>query len=362
MKILLVHASAGAGHMMAAKAIHDGLKKYTSHNAILVDALDKTYPMFKNMYRDGYAFMIKKAPMLWAVAFGFLDIPFMQPILKPLRRMYNAIHTGNLEKYLCKESFDYIISCHFMPVEVVSALKRRGKIRAKLITVVTDFDVHRIWLGTGVDLYMVASSWTRNKMISMGISAEKIIVAGIPTNEKFSEHKDVLKLKQDFGLAKDMFTVLIATGSFGIGPIEEIIKSLEGEFQIIVVSGHNKTLFETLSAKGYKGAKILGLVNNMDELMAVSDVMVTKPGGLSTSEALVSQLPMIFFNPIPGQEMNNIKVLGTYGVGVNGDSIGKIVDTLKTYRASKDVYLGVVARMHDVAKPNAVRDIIGKII
>ena len=109
------------------------------------------------------------------------------------------------------------------------------------------------------------------------------------------------------GLQPDLFTVLVATGSFGIGPIEGIIDVLKG-FQVIVVCGHNRDLFRKLSGKYCALVKVLGLVDNMHELMAVSDAMVTKPGGLSICEALVSQLPLIFFNAIPGQEIGNIKV------------------------------------------------------
>jgi processive 1,2-diacylglycerol beta-glucosyltransferase len=361
MKILLVHASAGAGHMMAAKSVFDGLKAHTDHDVVLVDALDKTYPAFKKMYRDGYAFMIKKIPLIWAVAFGFLDIPIVYPLFKAIRRVYNAINTGNFAKYLVEEQFDCIITCHFMPVEVASALKRKDLIKSKLITCVTDFDVHRIWLGAGVDLYTVACDFTKKKLMGMGVAEEKVAVTGIPTNEKFTQEHNVSELKQKLGVKENVFTALMATGSFGIGPIEDIIKAVEGELQIIVVSGHNKALYATLQEKSYTGVIVMGLVDNMHELMAVSDVMITKPGGLSTSEALVSELPLIFFSPIPGQEINNIKVLAQHGVGIKGDTIEKIVDALKLYRSSKDAFVDALQKTRVVARPNAVKDIIAKI-
>ena len=162
------------------------------------------------------------------------------------------------------------------------------------------------------------------------------------------------------GLQEDIFTVLIATGSFGIGPIETIIDALK-EFQVIVICGHNKGLYRKLSAKHHKLVHVFGLVDNMHELMAVSDAMVTKPGGLSIAEALVSQLPLIFFNAIPGQETGNIKVLKTYGIGISDCSTGQIGDVLRKMESSRDAFLTVLKKTKALARPFAVRDIISLI-
>ena len=157
-----------------------------------------------------------------------------------------------------------------------------------------------------------------------------------------------------------MFTVLIATGSFGIGPIEEIIQSLK-DVQVIVVCGHGKVLYERLSKKKYDNVKVCGLVDNMHELMAVADVMLTKPGGLSISEALVSELPMIFFSPIPGQEENNIRVLKESGVGISQCSIAEIAQHLQHYKSSPQDFQAAVEKAKALGHPHAVRDIISLI-
>jgi processive 1,2-diacylglycerol beta-glucosyltransferase len=361
MKILVIHASAGAGHMKAAEAIFNGLKKNASHEAVIVDALDYTSPAFKDLYRNTYSTLISKFPWLWGFVFGALDFKFIQPLERAFRRIYNKINAGKLEAFLKKEQFDYVIATHFMPTEIVSALKGKGVIHAKLFTVVTDFDVHHIWLGKNVDHYSVASSWTKEKMLELGIEEHKIHVTGIPTDEKFSELRDIGALKKKLVLKENLFTILIATGSFGIGPIEEVIKALEG-FQTIVVCGHNKKLYERLTAQAYPDAKIFGLVNNMYELMAVSDVMVTKPGGLSIAEALVSQLPLIFFNPIPGQEANNIKVLSHYNLGFHSNSIDDISREVKRLSAFKDDFMTALKRTKQLSCPNAVSDIIRLVI
>jgi processive 1,2-diacylglycerol beta-glucosyltransferase len=357
MKILVTHASAGAGHMKAAEAVYDGIKKYTDHDVTFIDALDYTSPFFKKMYKGTYFFMISKAPAIWAFSFAMIDFPWIQPFVRFVRRIYNYLNGQKLHKFLIEEQFDYIISAHFMPNEVSCALKRAGKIKSKVITTITDYDVHKIWLAEGLDVLAVACDWTKEKLKRVGIDEQKIIVTGIPTNEKFSQQQDKVQLKERLGIKQDMFNVLIATGSFGIGPIEEIIRTLKG-FQVIVVCGHSKTLYESLTKKSYENVRIFGLVDNMHELMAVSDVMVTKPGGLSISEALVSQLPMIFFSAIPGQETNNIKVLKEYGIGISGCGIDEIGKELEKFKNSNDEFLAALKKTQELARPSAVRDIV----
>lgn len=360
MKILVIHASAGAGHLKAAEALYHGIKKSTDHDVFLVDALDYSSFLFKRFYKETYFFLISKIPWMWGFSFWLLDLSWLQPLVRIVRRVHNVLNTKKLHRFLCEEKFDCILMTHFMPTEVAAALKRKGRISSKLITVVTDFDVHKIWLADGIDVYAAASDWTKEKLKRIGIVQEQIFVSGIPTDEKFSVSVDVSSLRKKLGLRENLFTVLVATGSFGIGPIEEIVNVLEG-FQIIVVCGHNKSLYKKLSAEHSNLVNVLGLVDNMHELMAASDAMVTKPGGLSISEALVSQLPLIFFNAIPGQETGNIKVLKAHGIGISGCSINQIGKELEKMKSSKDVFLAALKKTRALARPSAVKDIISLI-
>jgi processive 1,2-diacylglycerol beta-glucosyltransferase len=357
MKILFIHTSAGAGHFKAAEALYRGIRKESGHDTVLVDALDYSSPFFKKFYKWIYYTLISKLPWMWGFFFGAANIFWLQPLVRSARRIYNACNTLKLRRFLQEEQFDYIFATHFLPAEVAGALKRSGRISSKLVTVITDFDVHRIWLSESTDFYAVATDWTKEKLRKLGVAPERIIVSGIPTDEKFAAFVDIRALKKKVELYENTFTVLIATGSFGIGPIEAILKELT-EFQVIVVCGRNESLFLRVSAKQYRLAKILGLVDNMHELMAVSDVMVTKPGGLSIAEALVSQLPLIFFNAIPGQEAGNIRVLKEYGIGISGYNVKQIGEELMRLRASKDVFLTTLKKTRALARPAAVREIL----
>ncbi len=360
MKILVIHASAGAGHSKAAEAIYRGLKNFPQHTASFVDALDYTSPFFKKSYRGMYFFLISKVPAVWKFFFGLMDIRRIQPLIGGFRRLYNAVNARALERFLIHEDFDCIVATHFMPAEIAGAFKGKRVIRSKLVTVVTDYDVHKIWLNPSTDIYAVATDWTKERLSRLGVEDNKILVSGIPTAQEFSIPRDIVELKKKLGLMPDIFTVLIATGSFGIGPIEEIAQALEG-FQALVVCGHNQGLLDRLRQKNYPWVKAMGLVDNMPELMAVSNAMVTKPGGLSISEALVSQLPLIFFNAIPGQEAGNIRVLSQYGIGFYPGSVAGIVAELKRLKNSQDTYRTVLRKTQQLSRPNAVRDIISVI-
>ena len=143
-----------------------------------------------------------------------------------MRRLYNGFNAQALQKFLIQEQFDGVITTQFLSAEVCAYLKREGKIKSKVICVVTDFDVHRIWVNEGIDIYTAACEYTKNKLIALGVPAEKIFVTGIPTDAKFALSPDTAALKKKLGLQDGILTILIATGSFGMGPIEEIMELL----------------------------------------------------------------------------------------------------------------------------------------
>ena len=195
MKILVIHATAGAGHRRAAEAIYGGFKSSTNLDVTLVDSLDYTNRFYKKFYSKTYTLLISKTPWLWAFVFHLIDIPWLLPLVRLARRIQNSLNAQPLSRFLQKENFDYIFSTHFFPNEVAACLKRKGKIRSVVISSITDFDVHSIWLADGIDLYTVASEWTQKKMLRLGVPEDKIVVSGIPTDENFSRPMDILELK-----------------------------------------------------------------------------------------------------------------------------------------------------------------------
>ena len=362
MKILVIYATAGAGHRKAAEAVYQGLKSRGNIGAefILADSLVYTTPLYKKLYSDTYTFLITKIPAAWGGIFAMLDWGWLQPLVRLIRRIQNTINGRKLAAYLKKEKFDYIISTHFFPNEVAAYLKRKKLIASKIIAVVTDYDVHRIWLGEGIDYYCGACEYTIEKLKKLGVPAERAVMTGIPTDSKFAAPHNIVELKKKLGLKEGIFTVLVATGSFGIGPIEEIAERLP-DFQVMIVCGHNQELYKRLSKKHRELLKVFGLVDNMPELMAAADVMITKPGGLSISEALVVGLPMIFFNAIPGQETNNVAVLGKCQVGISNCPVEEMVGVLRRFHSNPQEFQAAKNKSKALGKPNAVQDIINLI-
>jgi processive 1,2-diacylglycerol beta-glucosyltransferase len=358
MKILVVHATAGAGHKKAAEAIYHGIQAKTSLDVRLVDALDYTNPVFKYTYPNFYTFLVSHMSWLWGALFAVLDWPILQPLLGLARRLYNGLNAGRLQTFLKTEQFDYIICTQFLSGEVSAHLKRTKQIRSTIICVVTDFDVHRIWVRRGIDIYTGACEHTREKLIALGVATGRAFVTGIPTDPKFLKDHGKAYLRRQWGLKEDAVTVLIATGSFGFGPIEEIVDLLKAH-QLIVVCGHNQALYNRLLARQLPNVKVCGLVDNMDELMSACDVMITKPGGLSIAEALVKGLALLFFSAIPGQELGNIKILNKYKVGYGQRALPEIVEIVDRLAASPVELKEQRERSLAFGKPKAVEAIIG---
>ena len=144
MKILVIYATAGAGHKKAAEAIYNGVRAHGGFEVRLVDLLDYTNPFFKKTYPQVYIFLVTRLPWAWGFFFSLLDIPWIQPLMKGVRRLYNGFNAQALQKFLIQEQFDGVITTHFLSAEVCAYLKREGKIKSKIICVVTDFDAHRI--------------------------------------------------------------------------------------------------------------------------------------------------------------------------------------------------------------------------
>ena len=358
MKVFIIHASAGAGHTKAAEAIHDYFSNHCSGvESRLVDVLDGTGSFYKFSYRHGYTYLIRHAVWLWAAAFWITDFKPVRFLIRRLTAFSNLLNTRSFSRFLTRENPDYIISTHFLPSEIAAVLKKHKAITSKLITVITDFGVHPFWVNNGTDLYVVASSATKHVLMLEGVSEEKIKDFGIPVKEKFIKTHDRKALCLKLGIDADKFTVLIMTGSFGIGPIEGIAGLLYQDVQVLVVCALNKELYEHLEAKKLSNVKVYEFVDNPDELMAVSDLIITKPGGLSISEILNTELIPIFISPIPGQERENVSVLSKFGIGFLPRSTKDIRDIVLDLKANPDKFNGLLEKIRKLKKPDCLKDI-----
>lgn len=337
MKILIVYATAGAGHKKAAEAIYNEAKK-RNQDVRIVDFLDYTNFLFKHFFSYGYIFLIKYLPCIWKLVFHVTD-SFKDGICRKIGVFFNKCNAMRYLKFLEKEKFGLVISTHFTSTEITAGIKH--KLNLKLVNVVTDFGLHSFWHNRLVDKYFVASGNTKDRLLTYGVQPDNVKVSGIPVDANFSQFSNTQELSKKLGLKPDKFCVLIMTGTIGIGPIIEIVDMLKQDVQLLVVCGKNRKLFRRLNEMLHPNLKIFGLVDNVYELMSACDMIITKAGGLTISEALSKNLPMIFFSIIPGQEALNAKIIEEYGAGLiltDPDKIRQAVLELKNHRKKLEEY------------------------
>ena len=272
--------------------------------------------------------MVRRAPRVLGWLYEATDKPFHKDRVR--QKLEQAGAARLLEKI---REFDpeVAICTHFLPVTLLERELRKGRCRARILTVVTDFEVHGMWLAAPSDHYFVATSEAQAHLEALGIASSTITVSGIPTHPVFAENKDRLAMRRKHGWREDLPAILVSAGGFGAGNAERMIESLIGAqlpAQIIAVCGKGaalKTSLDRIAAKRKKDAlptlEVVGFTTEMDEFMAASDLMIGKPGGLTTSESLIKGLGWVVVNPIPGQEEKNAIHLLEQGVGVWCDNL-----------------------------------------
>ena len=328
-RVLVLSASAGAGHLRAADAIEKALNiRELASEVQHLDVLKYTNQVFRHLYSKAYLDLVNKAPEVLGWLYDHLDVPGRN---EHLRLGLDRLNTGPFIKYLNKYQPDVAICTHFLPSEIISWLKREGRVNVVNVVVVTDFDVHAMWLCQSCEHYFVALEETKVHLTALGVPQSRVTVSGIPIDPVFGEAKDVQAMRRKHGLDEDRFTLLVSAGGFGVGPVEHIIQSLLGlsqPAQVVVVCGRNEELRDRLasvirrfSKTSAVDFKLVGFTTEMDELMSAADLFVGKPGGLTTSEALAKGLPMVVINPIPGQEERNSDHLLEEGIAIRCNNL-----------------------------------------
>jgi len=358
MKILVIYATAGAGHKKAAEAIFNRIKAKTSNDVSIIDSLDCTTPFFKFSYARGYILLISRLSFLWGLFYWLTNNRFLFFVVSLIRNFINFINSQKLRRYLLKARPQIVISTHFFANQVVSRLKKAKNLDCRLISLITDFTIHTFWLADGVNFYAVANQKLKDNLISRGVHESKIIISEIPVREEFLKPQDRGEICKRLNINQDLFTALIMTGAIGIGPIEKIVNSLKHEIQLIVVCGKNRKLLSSLSKIQNKSLKIYGLVNNVDELMSACDVIITKAGGLTVAESLVKGLPLIFFNLIPGQEVSNAKLMQSQGAGIIAKEVDDIKEVVLNLKSNPQALKIMRDKVKLIANPETLDNII----
>jgi processive 1,2-diacylglycerol beta-glucosyltransferase len=334
MNVLVATVTAGEGHVQAARALAEAWKILRPSDRVqTVDLLEFVSAVQRKVYTEAYLQLIKHAPELWSLLFKKTDDPRWLDKIGRIRRQFAQQTNRGFVKYLEREQPEVILSTHYLPLEILSGLTRSPDGRIPyLACTITDFEAHTFWLEEGVALYCVAAEETKASLMARGIAADRIAVTGIPIAARFAEAVDAPAARFRYGLRPDLPLVLILGGGVGMGPLADILAAVdrtEVPMQLAVITGRNTELRRELAAVDRKHpTDILGYVTNMQEWMAVADLVLTKPGGLTSSEALALGRPLLIVNPIPGQETANSDFLLEHGAAIKVNRIQDIPSRL----------------------------------
>ncbi len=317
-KVLILSVKAGYGHHSTAQAIADYLKAKGIESEML-DTFEYISSFLGDAIQDGYLSLTKYVPDIYGSAYDKLDKKNTESNKYSPIAVSSKMVSKKLKDYVVSYKPDAIIGTHSYACMLITYMKRKEYISCPTYGVVTDFTVHPLWENTELDYYVTPSELLNGQMIRKGIAEEKIIPCGIPIKEKFAEKLEKSEARKKLGI-ENKTTVLVMMGSMGFGNIQgemEKIDTADGDFQVLCVCGTNeKTRAAILSKKWNKKIYVYGFVDVVDIMMDAADCIVTKPGGLTTSELMAKGLPAILVNPIPGQEDRNMEFLVNSGAGI----------------------------------------------
>ena len=365
-RVLLLSASSGAGHVRAAQALEKAFNSRGDCVVEHIDAMEYASKLFQRIYDKAYISMVRRAPDLMGVLYDRTDQPWNN--MKP-RLAFDRLNTAPMVRLLKRVQPDLCVSTHFLPAEIIAWLTAKKKLQAKSAIVVTDYDVHAMWLCKTVHRYFVALDESVEYLAQVGVPRQIIRTTGIPIDPVFATAVDRAEVRRKLGLDSEATVLLVAAGGYGVGPMEQLVGALlnlKRKWQIVAIAGKSEKLRQRMEKLAEKsgtlesGAKRLipvGFTQEMDRYMAAADLLVGKAGGLTTSEALARGLPMALIEPIPGQEERNADHLLEEGAAIRCNNfpaaawkIAKLLDDS-----------GRLASMRGAARamgrPNAAADI-----
>lgn len=358
MKILILSVKAGMGHHQSGLALKNYLEAQGS-SCIMLDAFEYVTPILSESVSRGYLLSTKLTPTMYGKFYRLAE-KRQSTDSSVMQNAFNRVLSSKLMKFIMAYEPDVVVATHIFAAQIMTYLRKRDRLSCPLIGIITDFTIHPFWEETELDYYVTASRLLNFQLEKKGIPHEKALPVGIPIHPKFSKKIPQAEARAALGI-DDRQTILIIMGSMGYGRIVKQIKKLdqmEGDFQILCVCGNNKKLYTLVSRYPWrKRVYPFGYVDNVDVMMDASDVIVTKPGGLTTSEFLAKGLPAILLNPIPGQEDRNAEFLLNNGLAI------KVTETFPIDEAVYQILLhewrlDMLSRAaRFMGKPNAASDL-----
>ena len=368
MKIIIFYASFGGGHLSASKSIKQYIDEhYKNAETLMIDAMKYVDKGFEKISTETYKIMVKNVPWIYG---GLYKASAKGPIAD-LNNLNNIVLSMKLKKLLKEEKPDLIINTHPFASQMTAFLKRTEKIDCKIATIITDFHSHNQWLVNHkyIDYLFVSNEKMKQAISETGIDSDKIYVTGIPLSNRFLLHFNREEIKKSFNLDLNKRTILFfAGGEFGLGKtttldiLKAFLNNLHDTYQLVAIAGRNEKLkqaftniIEDLNVSDK--AQVLGFSDQIPELMSISDLVVTKPGGLTSTESLASGLPIIAINPIPGQEVENAEFLEESKVAIWIKKHDNFDEKIKEILSDEDKLYHMKVQTKLLAKKNSTANI-----
>ena len=367
-KILLMYITKVSGHRQATVSVQRALRELDPQiNAPTINGFGYTYPLLEKVINRAYMSVIKRTPKVWDYLY---DNPKIVKNSQSIKKYLHKTSHAKIEKLIKRYRPDTVVCTQAFPCGMIADYKREHNLKIRLVAVLTDYAPHSFWLNEGVDYYIVPHAEARDRFIKKGVSPDAIKVYGIPIRTKFAVQLDKRPIAEKLGLQLDVPVVLIMGGGQGLGPIKSVVKSLvklSMPLQLIVLTGTNKKLIKWLQKEREKNQKkktphdkkilFYEFANNVDELMELASLIITKPGGMTTSEALAKGLPMVIVDPLPGQEMRNTDFLLKKGIGIRIDKTSDIDEEIELLLQSPVRLASMSKAAFENGKPHAAMDI-----
>jgi len=361
MKILVLTLSFGSGHVLAAEAVADELRRQRPASKVLVvDALAECRWLFRSCYEWPYWLMLRYAPGLWD-RFSTARVKQKHQGTAPTW----AFRMGCPKVFSTIKSFnpDVIVAAEVAACEMAAIARRLGLTQAPILSVITDYESEPIWVQPEVAAFTVPDEHVRAEMISWGAPADRISMCGIPVDPAFNVSHNPKATRLHHGISDNSLMVLLMGGGMGPTRMDQVVERLGDSntpMHIVAVAGKDKRALrrlERLKVKAPVSLRVVGWTNEVPALMQAARILVTKPGGLTIAEAALCSLPMVFFDPIPGAEFVNAKRMVDAGAAVITQGPIETAQAINSLLKDEKSTDAMALRSQTMARPNARREI-----
>ena len=357
-QLVLASASVGAGHNQAAVAVREAVRRAGGGDGEFVDALEYTPAWFRTFYAGGYNLAVAHFPRLYGLGYSLTSQLGTDLSRNRARLLLERRVTRRFQLYLAERTPALVVATHYLPMAAVSHMRRSLGDDLRLWVIVTDYEAHRFWFAHGVERYFVACDEVVAPLVRWGVEAARITVTGIPVHPKWTGPTDADEARRIWKIPAEKPIVVVSGGAyFTVGSVERIVRDLlaGSDVHVVALAGSNKKLLATLAAIPGAADRVtpVAFTDRLHELVDLATVVVTKPGGLITTECIARGSVMVLTRPVPGQEAANARMLAAAGAAIVTDSPAAVVRAVGRLLADAPARDAIAAAARGLHKPAA---------